>query len=256
MSAPSPPPAPAPKPALGEERDSTFVWALVRKRPNPLVSVAYTVPVFLLYHLGILVIERRHDVDFVSTLVQRLLDASVPAYVLVTLAVALALLVMTWVQQKRGKAEVHSFRRVLVEALAAALLILTSIGWATHEVRTGELLHEPYVTFLEKLVLAAGAGFHEELVFRAVLITGACWVLVKLTKWKPWVALTACTLTSSALFSLAHHFVLADEAFVMQVAGFRVLEGGLFAMLYLFRGFATVVYAHVIYDLMAFYLYS
>jgi len=257
MSAPpTPPPAPAPKPALGEERDSAIIWAAVRKRPNPLVSIAFTMPVFLVYHLGILLIDRRHDVDFISTLVQRLLDASIPAYVLVTLAVALLLLVTTWVQQKRGKAEAHLFRRVFAESLGAALLILMSIGWATHEVRTGEALSIPYMTFLEKLVLAAGAGFHEELTFRALLITGASWALTKLTKWKYWVSLAVCTLISSVLFSLAHYFVLADEAFVMQVAGFRVLEGVLFAALYITRGFATVVYAHVLYDLMAFYLYS
>jgi membrane protease YdiL (CAAX protease family) len=257
MSAPpTPPPAPAPKPALGEERDSQLVWAAVRKRPNPLVSIAYTMPVFLIYHLGILPIDRRHDIDFVSTLVQRLLDASVPAYVLATLAVALMLLVTTWVQQKRGKAEPHLFRRVFAEALGAALLILMSIGWATHEVRTGEALSIPYMTFLEKVVLAAGAGFHEELVFRAFLISGASWVLRRLTKWKHMASLIVCTLISSVLFSLAHHFVLADEAFVMQVAGFRVLEGLMFAALYLTRGFATVVYTHVLYDLMAFYLYS
>lgn len=257
MSAPpTPPKPPAPKPALGEERDSQLLWDMVRKRPKPLVSIAYTVPVFLVYHLGILLIERTHDVDFISTLVLRLLDASTPGYVLVTLVIALTLLVITWVQQKRGKAEAHPFQRVLAEALGAALLILMSIGWATHEVRTGESLSIPSMTFLEKLVLAAGAGFHEELIFRALLITGASWALTKLIKWKAWISLLVCSLISSVLFSAAHYFVLADEAFVLQVAGFRVLEGLLFAGLYITRGFATVVYAHVLYDLMAFYLYS
>jgi len=265
MSAtPKPPATPAPdaakpKPALGEERDSAFLWEAVRKRPNPLVSIAFTVPVFLLYHLGILLIDRRHEVDFISTLALRLLEASTPAYVLVTLAVALVLLVTAWVQQKRGKAEVHPFKRVFVESLGAALLILMSIGWATHEVRTGEALDMPTLGFFQKLVLAAGAGFHEEFIFRALLISGASWVLMKLSKWKKqmqWVSLVICALISSALFSLAHYFVLADEAFVMQVAGFRVLEGLLFAALYITRGFATVVYAHALYDLMAFYLYS
>jgi hypothetical protein len=272
MSAPpTPPPAPAPKPTLGEERDSQLMWAIVRKRPNPLVSIAFTVPVFLIYHLGILLIERRHHVDILSTLVQSALalekidwgahlkpipSALVPAYVAVTLAFALLMLVVTWVQQKRGKAEAHLFRRVFAESLGAALLILTSIGWATHEVRTGETLSIPHTTFLEKVVLAAGAGFHEELIFRALLITGASWALTKLIKWKAWVSLLVCALISSVLFSLAHYFVLADEAFVRHVAGFRVLEGMLFAALYLTRGFATVVYAHVLYDLMAFYLYS
>lgn len=253
---PAPAAAPKPKPALGEERNSDVVWEIVRKRPNPLVSIAFTVPVFLLYHLGILLIDRRHDVDFVSTVALRLLEASTPVYVLVTLAVALVLLVTAQVQMKRGKAEAHSFKRVFVESLGAALLILMAIGWATHEVRTGEALDVPLLSFADKLVLAAGAGFHEEFIFRALLISGASWALTKLTKWKPWVSLILCSLVSSALFSLVHYFVLADEVFVMQVAGFRVLEGLLFAALYLTRGFATAVYAHTLYDLMAFYLYS
>ena len=264
MSAPPKPPAPAsapaqpakPKPPLGEEPNHTLLWDMIRKRPNPLVSIAYTVPVFLLYHLGILGVDRRHEVDFISTSVLRLLNASTPAYVLLTLAMSLLLLVLAWLQQKRGKVVAHSFKRVLAESLGAALLVLMSIGWATHEVRTGEALDVPALRLPTKIVLAAGAGFHEEFIFRALLITGASWALTKLTKWKPWVSLIVCAIISSALFSLAHYFVLADEELVMSVAGFRVLEGLMFATLYITRGFAVAVYAHCLYDLMAFYLYS
>jgi membrane protease YdiL (CAAX protease family) len=263
MSAPPKPPAskPAPtpkaKPPLGEEPAHALLWDIIRSRPKPLVSVAFTVPVFLIYHLGILGVDRRHNVDFISNLVLRLLNASTPLYVLVTLALALMLLVLTWVQQKRGgKAELHPFRRTLAESLGAALLLLMSIGWATHEVRTGEALNLPALSLPTKIVLAAGAGFHEELLFRALLITGASWALTKLTKWKPWVSLLISAIISSVLFSLAHYFVLADEEFVMGVAGFRVLEGLIFATLYITRGFAVAVYAHALYDLMAFYLYS
>jgi membrane protease YdiL (CAAX protease family) len=265
MSAPPKPPAPAasvaattpkPKPPLGEEPTHALLWDMLRKRPNPFVSVAFTVPVFLVYHLGILAVDRRHDVDFISTTVLRLLNASTPAYVLVTLAMALVLLVLAWLQQRKSKAMPHAFKRVLAESLSAALLVLMSIGWATHEVRTGETLSVPTYSLPTKIVLAAGAGFHEEFIFRALLITGMSWAFTKLTKSKPWVSLLICTLISSVLFSLAHYFVLADEELVMTVAGFRVLEGVMFAVLYISRGFAVAVYAHALYDLMAFYLYS
>lgn len=253
----SPAPAPAAPAQPGTERNSSLVWGVIRKRPMPLVSVAFTVPVFLLYQLGILGIDRRHDVDFISTLVQRLLDASVPLYVLVTLAIALVLLVLAWLQQKRvGKAAKHSFGRVLAESLAAALLTLMSIGWATHEVRTGEDLSVESLGVFERIVLAAGAGFHEEFIFRVILISGAAWVLDKLSKWKHWVSLIVCALVSSVLFSLAHYFVLFDEVFVASVAMFRVVEGLLFAVLYMTRGFAVAVYAHALYELMSFYLYT
>ena len=69
MSAPPNPPAtPAPpKPTLGNEPNHTLLWDMLRKRPHPLVSIAYTVPVFLVYHLGIAYImklQRFHEVDF------------------------------------------------------------------------------------------------------------------------------------------------------------------------------------------------
>jgi membrane protease YdiL (CAAX protease family) len=248
-------PAPPP-PVLGNESNSTLLWGMIRKRPKPLLSIAFTVPLFLLYQLGILVLDRTHDVDFLSTAMLRLLDASQPIYVLVTLALTLVLLMTTWVQQKRGKVDAHSMGRVLAESLGSALVMLLSIGWATHEVRTGESLNITPLGFLDKIILSAGAGFHEELIFRALLITGGTRALAKLTKWKPKVSMTLCLVVSSLLFSLAHYFVLFDDVFVPKVAGFRVLEGLLFGLLYLSRGFAVAVYAHAFYDLMAFYLYA
>ena len=253
--APAPTPAPAPVPP-GQQTNSAVLWDMIRKRPNPLMSVAFTVPVFLLYHLGILLVDRHSQVDFVSTLVLRVLETSTPAYVLMTLALALALLLTTWVQQKRGKVLEHSFGRVLAEALAAALGGLMAIGWATHEVRAGESSAMSALSLLEKIVLAAGSGFHEEFIFRALLVSGASWALIKLTKWRPWSALITCMIVSSVLFSLAHYFVIFDEPFVPMIAGYRVLEGLLFATLYVTRGFGVAVYAHAFYDLMAFYMYS
>jgi hypothetical protein len=251
---PAPQAAAAPRP-LGHEKNSAVVWDIVRRRPKPLMSVAFTMPVFLLYHLGILAVDRHSQVDFVSTLVLRVLEASTPAYVLMTLALALALLLTTWVQMKRGKVLEHSFGRVLAESMAAALGGLMAIGWATHEMRGSEASISALSVF-EKIVLAAGSGFHEEFLFRALLVTGAAWAVTKLTKWKPMVSLLVCVIGSSVLFSLAHYFVIFDEPFVAMVAGYRVLEGLLFATLYVTRGFAVAVYAHAFYDLMAFYMYS
>jgi hypothetical protein len=254
-SAPAPKPAPTPVP-LGHEKDSAVLWDMIRKRPKPLMSVAFTVPVFLAYHLGILLVDRHNQVDFISTLVLKVLEASTPAYVIMTLALALALLLTTWVQMKHGKVLDHSLGRVLAESLAAALVALMAIGWATHEVRSGEGPGVSSLSVVDRLVLAAGSGFHEEFIFRALLVTGGSWALSKLTRWKPWASLLTCMVLSSVCFSLAHYFVIFDEPFVPLVAGYRVIEGLLFATLYVTRGFATAVYAHAFYDLMAFYMYS
>jgi membrane protease YdiL (CAAX protease family) len=233
------------------------LWTKLRRRPHPLTSVAFTVPVFLVYHLGVLLIPRRSQVDFVSTLVLRLLDASVPAYVMGTLAVALMLLLIVWVQQKRGAVPASSFGRVLLEATGCALLLLTSVGWATHQLfspsEAGALstLNVP-----EKLLLATGSGFHEEFLFRALLISGGSWLLGKLSNLNPRVALIICMLGSAVVSALVQTFLMSTEPFTLLAAAYRALEGLLFAILYVTRGFAVTVYGHVFYDALCFFVYA
>lgn len=251
------PPSVAPTvPPLGGEKTSKLFWDLLRKRPDPLTSVAFTVPVFLLYHLGILLVDRRSQVDFVSTLVLRVLETSVPAYVLMTLALALVLLLVAWVKQKRTITPPHPFLRVLGEGIAFAMFCLMALGWATHEVRADSSSQLSLLSVVDKIVLAAGTGFHEEFIFRVLLVTGGAWLITKLGRVRPRFSLLIAMLVSSVLFSLAHYFVIFDEPFVLTVAGYRVLEGLLFATIYVSRGFAIAVYAHAIYDLMAYFVYA
>src|ERR1700761_5347303 len=100
-------------------------WAAVRRRPDPLTSVAFTVPLFLVYHLGILMLDkgRRTQLDFISTWIQSLLQQSTPLYMMVTLAVALILLITVWIEQRRGAVPPHSFARVALEALVFSVLV-------------------------------------------------------------------------------------------------------------------------------------
>jgi membrane protease YdiL (CAAX protease family) len=232
-------------------------WAAVRRRPDPLTSIAFTVPIFLLYHLGILAVERRTNLDFVSSWVQGLLKESVPAYVTVTLAFSLLLLVVVWVQQKRGVVPSSSMLRVMFEAAACAVLIMVSMGWATHRVlRTMDTAGLTALNMFEKLVLASGAGFYEEFIFRALLVTGGSALIGRIFRVSARGALMLAVIVSSLLFALAHNVGVYGEPFVLEVAGYRVIEGILFALLYLARGFATVAYAHTFYEALVFFVYT
>jgi hypothetical protein len=232
-------------------------WTAVRTRPDPLTSIAFTVPIFLLYHLGLLLVDARSQVDFISTWVLALLDASVPAYVMTTLAFALVLLLTVWVEQKRGVVPISSLGRVLVEALACALLVLMSVGWASHQLLRANV--DGAVSSLgvfDKLVLAAGTGFHEEFIFRVLLISGGSALLARVFRMSGRVALLVCMVLSSIAFSLAHNFGSLGEPFVLDIAGYRVLEGLMFAILYVTRGFATAAYAHFFYEALVFFVYA
>jgi hypothetical protein len=232
-------------------------WDKVKKRPDPLTSVALTIPVFLIYHLGILIVETRSGVDLVSNAVFGLLEASTPVYVIVTLAVALILAMVVWIEERRGVATGVPLTRVLLEGGAFALVVLAALGWAqSRALRTTDPGGLSELGVLDKIVLACGTGFHEEFVFRAVLVTGLSFVLAKLLRMSTRVALLSAVLLSSVAFSLVHYYGPFGEPFALDVAAIRVLLGVLFAGLYLLRGFAVAVYAHVIFELLVYFLYA
>ena len=232
-------------------------WASIRRRPDPLTSIAFTLPLFLIYHLGILAVDRRTDLDFVSSWVRGLLNQSNWGYALVTLGVTLLLLLMVWIQQRRGAVVASSITRVLLEGFLCALLVLMSMGWATHRVmRTAPAPGLSALNVFEKIVLASGAGFYEEFIFRALLVTGGTALVLRMFRVGPRGALLIAIALSSLLFSLAHNIGVYGEPFIPEVAGYRVLEGILFAFLFVARGFATAAYAHAFYDALVFFVYT
>lgn len=249
-------PTPAPPPQVGAERNSQILWAKVRERPNPLVSVAFTVPVFLFYQLSAAFLDTRSQVDFVSTVVNKVVEASTPAYVLFTLAIALAMLLTTWVQMKRGKVVETPIKRVLWEAVAAAAVAVGAMGFIAREILHGEASAISMLHVFDKIVVSVGSGFHEELLFRAFFISGAAWAINRLTKkkWKAWQVIWGCAIVSSLLFAAVHHVALYAEPFSWATVSYRVAEGLFFATLYVTRGFAVAVYAHVIYNVVTAFL--
>ena len=77
-----------PSAKTSKDSSSRGIFGYFRHRHDPLTSLALTVPVFLLYHLGILFVDLRNGVDLVSGLTFQLLHYSMLAYVGTTLAVA------------------------------------------------------------------------------------------------------------------------------------------------------------------------
>lgn len=99
------------------------------------------------------------------------------------------------------------------------------------------------------LVISAGAGFHEELVFRAVLMGG----LLRLVG-MPFMplgrlaGLVAALIVSSLLFSLVHHIGPSGEPFTLLAFVYRSLAGVIFGLLWHYRGFAVAAWTHALYD--------
>ena len=96
------------------------------------------------------------------------------------------------------------------------------------------------------LVISAGAGFHEELIFRLILMGGLAWLLTGVTgQRRAWLI---ALVVSSLAFSIAHHIGPAGEAFTFGAFVYRALAGAFFAVVYQVRGFAVAVWTHALYD--------
>ena len=237
------------------KRTYTRVTTAVRRRPDPLTSLVLTIPVYLVYHLGILFVDMRNGVDLVSNLTLELLHASVSGYIAVTLGVAAGLMVAVWFMRRHGKVKPAALMPVLIESTLWALVMLASVGWATQRV-VASLSLGPAMGVMDKLVMAAGAGFHEEIIFRVVLVSGTVLALTRWTKLGQVRAVIIAALCSAALFALVHHLGPLGDPLSVTLLTFRTLAGLFLTGVYLLRGFAVVVYTHTIYDVLIFFVLS
>lgn len=234
-------------------------WATLTTPYDPLTGLVLTIPVFLVYHLGILFVDLRNGADLVTVTMLRVLDRSVLAYVAITIAVAAGLFVAGR-QLRKGHHAID--RRALVaviseSAIWAALMMLV-VGGIVARIFHGAML-SPALQIggltlgpLERVVMAAGAGFHEELLFRVGLFSGGAWLLSQATKDRAraeWIAAPI----AAVVFSAAHYVGALGDTITISSFVFRALAGLWFTLVYRFRGFAVAVYTHTLYDLFVFF---
>jgi membrane protease YdiL (CAAX protease family) len=103
-----------------------------------------------------------------------------------------------------------------------------------------------------KLALAlgyVGAGIYEEVLFRLALLPPLTALLRQPASLRKWATPLAVAMTS-LLFSAAHHAGPAGEPFDWFRFTYRTLAGGVFAALFVLRGFGITAASHALYDLL------
>jgi membrane protease YdiL (CAAX protease family) len=139
---------------------------------------------------------------------------------------------------------------VMAEAAAYGLVMGTLIlGVMRQQHLLGPILDPG--EHLERVVVAAGAGLHEELVFRVLLIPILAHLGIRLLAMPIPVAWAGAALVSSLAFAAAHH--LGGEVFTHFAFAYRTFAGLVFAGIYLTRGFAVAAWTHAAYDLHVLY---
>ncbi len=214
-------------------------------------SLLVIFPVFLFYGVGVLFADTINGVDFVTRVLYSAVGGDANHYLALYGALAAVYLVSLLVVRRRSPATLPPVVPLLLESAIYALTLGTLILFVMQKLPgLGGALAVAggaRVGAWEALVISAGAGVHEELVFRLGIMGGGAIALMALgVRRAP--AIVIAIVVSSALFSGAHHIGPLGDPFTLEVFTYRFLAGVAFALLFLFRSLAHAVYTHFLYD--------
>lgn len=223
-------------------------WLLhLRGRIDGLTSAVLVFPLFLIYQIGILGGRGQNGVDLLTRQLVAVAERDLSNYLGVMAIALLAYAAVLVILSKRGRFDPRVFGPMLLESSLYALTMGSIIVFVMQRF-VGALPGLSVGAGVgDAIVISAGAGFHEELVFRVLIMGGLAWALTGLTgERRAWFA---AVVFSSLVFSLAHHIGPAGEPFSFAAFTYRTLAGCFFALVYRVRGFAVAAWTHALYDL-------
>ncbi len=218
---------------------------------SPLYSFIFTLPLFLLYEVGIFLISSR-DIDQLRNGADVLMRQVLESFGIYGMygfgGTFLIGFLIAFLRQKKN------LRTSEIESRFLLIMFFESIVWATLLV----IMMIKIPTFLslsnedhliQQVVLAIGAGIYEEFVFRVLLISGLAILFGLIFNWGEFGKTFLSVIISSAIFSIFHFFGSYGDTFSFPLFFVRFFAGIFLAMIYIFRGFGITAYAHSIYDL-------
>lgn len=231
-------------------------------KPGAWSELALTLPVFLAYQLGVVFLHVRNATDLVTGELLRISGGDLGTYLALTVGVGLALFV---VFALLGRGQTLSGRKILqivLEGAAYAIAMSTATSWVV-----GKLFAGPPAGAMggpvTGLIMSFGAGFYEELAFRAVLFGLGAKVLVWLfakqrlslvgTAPRPSLGavliMAAWAIVCAACFSGMHYVGALGDPFDARSFVARAVLGLALTLVYATRGFAAAVWTHALYDI-------
>ena len=218
---------------------------------SPLYSFIFTLPLFLLYEVGIFLISSR-DIDQLRNGADVLMRQVLESFGIYGMygfgGTFLIGFLIAFIRQKKN------LRTSEIESRFLLIMFFESIVWAILLV----IMMIKIPTFLslsnedhliQQVVLAIGAGIYEEFVFRVLLISGLAILFGLIFNWGEFGKTFLSVIISSAIFSIFHFFGSYGDTFSFPLFFVRFFAGIFLAMIYIFRGFGITAYAHSIYDL-------
>lgn len=228
-----------------------------RESTHPLVSLAFVMPMLLIYEGGVLLLGQSAARNGIDVLLRWLLGwLGFGQYFLLPLLTAGILLAWHHTTGRTWRFRGALLPCMFLESLGLGLVLLFvaqlhgSLFAQASEMSvaaTGGALD----ALLTRVVAYFGAGIYEELLFRLMLLPVTIGLLKLCGVPSRW-SLVAALLLTSLIFSAAHYrmFTTIGDDFAWFSFIFRAVAGLFFSLLFLFRGFGIAVGAHALYDIL------
>jgi len=227
----------------------------LREGSGPLADLALTLPIFVIYHLGVVWMDVQNAADVVTRELKSLANSSLTAYSGLTLAIGLAFTAVLLVLGRGHSLRWQRFALVAGEGIlyAVAMRLVASYVVGRVHLDAGAVQSSDNPGFFNSVVLSLGAGLYEEIAFRVGLYgIGRRLLLAMMPEALPGQRVAASigwAAVSAAVFSGWHYVGQFGEPFELRSFVFRWVCGVVFTLIYVFRGFAPAVWTHALYDI-------
>lgn len=212
-------------------------------------DLGLTLPIFVLYHLGVMFLPVRNAADVVTQELVALAHNDRTSYAALTVGLG-ALFISVLLLLGRGQAlRWQSFAWLALEGIVYAICMRLVAAAVIGKLFLAAGVEGRFTGF----VMSLGAGLYEEVAFRVVLFGLGLRCLRVL--FRPGTKLQRVSLSvgwavlAAILFSAWHHIGALGEELDARVFVFRTVCALVFTVIYSVRGFAPVVWTHVAYDL-------
>jgi Type II CAAX prenyl endopeptidase Rce1-like len=232
-------------------------------KPGAWAELALTLPVFVVYQLGVVFLNVRNATDLVTSRLLELSHGDRLLYLGLTASIGILLSAVFAVLGRGQALRGRKILQIIIEGAAYAIAMSAATSWIVGKlfagVPTGAAAQSSPFT---GLVMSLGAGFYEELAFRAILFgLGAkvlVWLFAKqrvgLVNGAPSLSVTAIAimvvwaLVCAGAFSAMHYIGALGEPFDIKSFVARAVLGLALTLVYSMRGFAAAVWTHALYD--------